>query len=80
MKIEQVTPVIGAELSGIDLNHLSSNELDDIYGALIEHKVIFFRDQDLTPEAHLAFAKSFGEPEALTPFIQALKVMKILSC
>ena len=73
MKIEQVTPVIGAELSGIDLNHLSSNELDDIYGALIEHKVIFFRDQNLTPEAHLAFAKSFGEPEAPHPIYPSIE-------
>ena len=73
MKIEQVTPVIGAELSGIDLNHLSSNELDDIYGALIEHKVIFFRDQNLTPEAHLTFAKSFGEPEAPHPIYPSIE-------
>ena len=73
MKIEQVTPAIGAEISDIDLNHLSSKELDDIYGALIEHKVIFFRDQDLTPEAHLAFAKSFGEPEPPHPIYPSIE-------
>ena len=67
MKIEKITPAIGAEISGISLNNLSAQECDDIYAALIEHKVIFFRDQDLTPQAHIDFAKSFGEPEPPHP-------------
>ena len=35
--------------------------------------MIFFRDQDLTPEAHLAFAKSFGEPEAPHPIYPSIE-------
>tara|TARA_B110000503_G_scaffold102864_1_gene153635 strand:- start:3738 stop:4559 length:822 start_codon:yes stop_codon:yes gene_type:complete len=73
MKIEQVTPAIGAELSDICLNNLSPKDFDDIYDALISHKVIFFRDQDLTPEAHLAFAKSFGEPEPPHPIYPSIE-------
>jgi taurine dioxygenase len=42
-------------------------QYDDIYDALIAHKVIFFRDQDLTPQGHLDFASSFGEPEPPHP-------------
>jgi taurine dioxygenase len=67
MKIERSTPAIGAEISDICLNNLSQQDYDDIYAALIEHKVIFFRDQDITPAAHLAFAQNFGEPEPPHP-------------
>jgi len=73
MKIEQVTPAIGAELSDICLNNLTAKDYDDIYEALIEHKVIFFRDQDITPAAHLAFAKSFGEPEPPHPIYPSIE-------
>jgi taurine dioxygenase len=73
MEIKQVTPAIGAEISGICLNNPSPKELDEIYGALIEHKVIFFRDQDLTPEAHLTFAKSFGQPEPPHPIYPSIE-------
>jgi taurine dioxygenase len=67
MNIELVTPAIGAEISGLDLNNLTLAQYDDIYDALIAHKVIFFRDQDLTPRGHLDFASSFGEPEPPHP-------------
>lgn len=67
MNIELVTPAIGAEISGLDLNNLTLAQYDDIYDALIAHKVIFFRDQDLTPQGHLDFASSFGEPEPPHP-------------
>ena len=68
LKIEKITGAIGAEISGIALNRdLTSDVGDEIYDALINHQVIFFRDQDLSPEAHLQLAKSFGEPEPPHP-------------
>jgi len=68
LKIEKITGAIGAEISGIALNRdLTSDVCDEIYDALINHQVIFFRDQDLSPEAHLQLAKSFGEPEPPHP-------------
>lgn len=73
MKIEKVTPIIGAEISDICLNNLSGKDCDDIYEALIENKVIFFRDQNLTPEAHIAFAHSFGEPEPPHPIYPSVE-------
>jgi len=48
-------------------------DFDDIYHALIEHKVIFFRDQDINPETHIAFAKSFGEPEPPHPIYPSIE-------
>ncbi len=68
LRIHPVTPVIGAEISGIHLGaRLSEGVQDAIYQALLEHLVLFFRDQSLTPEAHLDFAAGFGEIDAPHP-------------
>jgi len=68
LKIEAVTPAIGAEISGVSLNQdLNDDICDQIYKALIKYQVVFFRDQALSPESHLKLAKSFGEPEPPHP-------------
>lgn len=68
LRIRKLTPAIGAELSGIDLSRpLDEITQDGIYDALIEHEVIFFRDQDINPENHLTLAQSFGEPQPPNP-------------
>jgi taurine dioxygenase len=60
--IDPMTPNIGAEISGLDLARpLDAGVLDALYQALLDHLVIVFRDQDMPPAAHLAFAESFGE-------------------
>src|SRR4030095_10160204 len=60
--IDKLTPIIGAEISGVDLsNPLSEGAQEEIHRALAEHLVIFFRDQHITPEQHLAFGRLFGE-------------------
>ncbi len=61
-----VTPqaaTIGAEISGVDLGHLDDATFAEIERAFAEYKVIFFRDQDITTEQHLDFARRFGELE-----------------
>ena len=69
LEIKRYSPVIGAEIRGVDLNELATNPAacDLVYEALIKHQVIFFRDQELTPEAHMRLARSFGEPEPPHP-------------
>ena len=68
LQIERLTPNIGAEVTGVDLSApLSQSTLDEIYAALIEHLVIFFRDQQISPQNHLDLARSFGEPEPPHP-------------
>jgi taurine dioxygenase len=59
--IRQMTPVIGAEIGGIDLNRLDDATLRQVHDALIEHGVIFFRDQDISVEAQMALGAHFGE-------------------
>lgn len=62
ISIEPLTPTIGAELHGVDLTQdLSAEMIDFVRDALNEYQVVFFRDQDITPEQHLAFGRRFGE-------------------
>jgi taurine dioxygenase len=63
-RIHPLSPTIGAEVSGVDLRAgLSAPELATIKQALLDWKVLFFRDQDITTDQHLAFARLFGELE-----------------
>ncbi len=60
--VSRVTGKIGAEISGVDLSQpLSGSALATIKDALWAHGVIFFRDQDLTPQQYLDFVANFGE-------------------
>jgi taurine dioxygenase len=60
--VEKLTPLIGAELGGVDLSRpLSGAQQDEIRRALAENLVLFFRDQEITPEQHLAFGRLFGD-------------------
>ncbi|MDP7389111.1 MAG: TauD/TfdA family dioxygenase [Pseudomonadales bacterium] len=59
-----LTPVIGAEISGIDLRQpLSIDGVQWLTDQLVRYKVIFFRDQDIDPQQHLDFAREFGPLE-----------------
>lgn len=64
MKITRPTSTIGAEIHGVELAQVTDDELLALQWALLEHKVIFFRDQTLDDEAHRAFAARWGEPVA----------------
>src|SRR5262249_50444058 len=60
--IRPVSTAVGAEILDVDLaGSLSDSAVATIRRALFEHGVVFFRDQKLTPEQHVAFAERFGE-------------------
>ncbi|HET6185156.1 MAG TPA: TauD/TfdA family dioxygenase [Acetobacteraceae bacterium] len=59
--VDKLTPIIGAEIGGVDLARPSNRQMDEIHRALAENLVIFFRDQHLTPEQHLSFGRQFGD-------------------
>jgi taurine dioxygenase len=62
VRTRRLTPRIGAEVSGVDLSRpLSDEQFRAVRSALMEHQVIFFRDQRLTPEQQKAFGRRFGE-------------------
>src|SRR6266850_4534801 len=62
--VEKLTPIIGAEISGVDIGKLvsddarSNRQMDEIHRALAENLVIFFRDQHINSDQHLASAAS----------------------
>lgn len=64
--VERITPIIGAEIGGIDLSQpLSDEQLTEIRRAFLENHVVVFRDQHLTVDEHKAFGRLFGELRAL---------------
>jgi taurine dioxygenase len=63
--VRPLTPRIGAEITGVELNRLSAEAKRQIYEAWLKHKVVFFRGQaGLTTPEFEAFAETFGEPVA----------------
>ena len=71
MEIHPVAGALGAEISGVDLARLDDATVAAIRHAWLEHLVVFFRDQDLTPAQFLGFAQRFGEPIEY-PFVKGL--------
>ena len=62
--VHPLTPTIGAEIDGVDLDRdLDAGTVAWLRQALLDHLVLFFRDQVLTPEAHIRLARAFGEIE-----------------
>lgn len=62
--VTPLTPLIGAEISGVDLATPMDAELrDELHRAWLEWKVLFFRDQQITPDQQVAFARAWGELE-----------------
>jgi taurine dioxygenase len=61
-----ITPIagaLGAEIDGVDLGEpLDIDTVRVLRQALLDHLVIFFRDQELTSDSFLAFARAFGQP------------------
>jgi len=61
LEIAPLTPAIGAELHGLDLSQpLSPPTIAALRAAMLDWKVLFFRDQHITTEQHLDFARAFG--------------------
>jgi taurine dioxygenase len=65
IKVEQLTCSIGAKLGNVNLGDASRDDalFAEIKALLLEHKVLFLRDQDITRGEHVAFARRFGELE-----------------
>ncbi|MCX5042067.1 TauD/TfdA family dioxygenase [Aldersonia sp. NBC_00410] len=64
-RVEQLTCSLGAEVFGVDLGEVSRSEeqFAELSALLLRHKVLFFRDQDITRGEHVALAERFGPLE-----------------
>ena len=60
--VSPLTPTIGAVVEGVDLAQpMDDAVFEEVHRAWMEHLVLFMREQDMTPEQHLAFGRRFGE-------------------
>jgi len=71
VSIRPVTPGIGAEITGVDLNALTQDSFALIHEAWLKYKVIFIRDQQLELEDLCRFSQCFGELMQL-PYIKPM--------
>lgn len=60
MYCERLTPALGADVTGIDLSRLTEDSAQGVYDALLEHYVLFFRDQHLSAHAQVALGEHLG--------------------
>lgn len=71
LSIEPVSGALGAEVRGVDLEHLDDTGFHVVKEALLDNLVVFFPEQHLSPEGHRALGSRFGEIE-IHPFIPKL--------
>jgi alpha-ketoglutarate-dependent taurine dioxygenase len=62
-EVKHLTKYIGTELVGVQLADLNEQELDELALLIAERVVVFFRDQDLSPQKQLEIGEFFGRPE-----------------
>lgn len=62
LQLFPLSPALGARVEGVDLSQpLAAAERDAIERALLQHQVLFFRNQPLTPRQQADFARRFGD-------------------
>src|SRR5262249_43455863 len=61
IEVKPIAGALGAEIASVDLGKLDDETFGEIEAAWLEHLVVFFRNQTLTPEQQIAFARRFGE-------------------
>ena len=67
ISVTPVTGSIGAEVENVDLREIDDEIITELHDAWMDHKVLFFRNQELTHAQHVTYGKSFGELE-IHPF------------
>ena len=72
MEVRRIAGALGAEVLGVDLSReLALKDVARIRAVFLEHQVIFFRDQALTPAQFMAFARTLGTPVEY-PFVKGI--------
>ena len=60
VRMKPISEHVGVEFENVDINHLDDDGFAAMRQALADHGVVFVRDQQLTPEQHIAFARRWG--------------------
>jgi len=61
IRVKKLTGACGAEVLGVNLAALSNSDMETVRQAYVDHGVIFFRDQKISPDEHIAFARRWGD-------------------
>src|SRR5262245_39397061 len=84
LQIQRIAGALGAEVDGVDLTKPLSDALKaELRRGWLEHLVLFFRDQSLTPDQFMTFARAWGEPieypfvKGIDGFPQIIEVKKL---
>ena len=65
IRVTEMSPACGAIIDGLDLSEkLTNQQFDEIYSAVVDRVVVVFRDQEISSDQQIAFARRFGEPQA----------------
>jgi taurine dioxygenase len=70
IQLKPIAGALGAQVSGADLRELDDATFAEIHAAWLQHEVLFFRDQDLSPAQHKAFGRRFGTLQ-VHPFLHS---------
>ena len=71
IEVKRIAGSLGAEIHGVDLRSLGDSTTKQIRQTLLDHKVIFFRNQGLSPDEFLKFSARFGKPVKY-PFVKGI--------
>jgi taurine dioxygenase len=82
IEVRRLAGALGAEIGGVDLaQDLPDRTIAEIRSALVEHQVIFFRDQTLNPDQQTRFGRRFGSLN-IHPYVKGMdghpEVMEIV--
>jgi len=79
IEVSPLSPALGGIISGVDIAAgVSDEQFADIRQAFIDYSVIFFRDQQITPDQHIEFARRWGEIN-VNRFFQAVDSHPIIA-
>ena len=77
MDVKLLSGALGAEISGINIKDSSKENCETINNLMLEHKVLFFRDQNITCEEQINLAKKFGPLEKHV-YVKNLKGLSLI--
>ena len=72
MKVQPIAGALGAEIAGVDLRRHTDADVTEIRRIWLEHLVVFFREQELSPAEYMAFAQRLGKPIEY-PFVRGIE-------
>ena len=79
IEVNLLSPALGAEIGNVDIaSGIGDEQFAELRQAYIDYAVIFLRDQDITPDQHIAFAERWGKIN-INRFFQAVETHPVIA-